>query len=363
MRLVFPTVTPMGFGNNVITLAKAHLIAEACQMEYLPPAWPPCPHVKPPSPDGYGHYLKSTTLEKLKWQFVQYQFRAQRRLGLELWPTLIFDRADYRETGRTDVGEACLEYLRRRGLEDPKRSVVVTTPGMWGQYAGIRGARSWIGELLESHEKTLRRFEAAQAEAKGRFRVTVQIRMGDFVAREQAGTIVGGERVVRLPLDWYSRICRQLREVCDPVFVLVTDGTRQELKPFLEEFRPIHFIGQPYNDFLGVLLMRDAELVVGSNSTYTRLGVFLNDKPYIWCGETLYLDPTGRFGYLWNEPENRPVPTADRASREAVRRCFALSANFGELPGGLLRYAESGGRAGVEIADDLLYHEPVYLLD
>ena len=363
MRLVFPTVTPNGFGNNVVTLAKAYRIAEECRMEYLPPVWPACPHVQPGSRHGYGYYLKPSPVEKLKWRMVQCQYRAQRAFGFELWPTLVFDKTNYKESAHVDVGEACLDYLRARGLDDPRRSVVVTTNGMWGQYSGIRRARPWILELLRSHANSRERFAAIERRAAGRFWVTVQIRMGDFAPRDAKGAIVGGERVVRLPLEWYTRICHGLREICDPFFVLVTDGTPEELADFIKTFDPVHLIGQPYKDFLGVLLMSRADLVVGSNSTYSRLGVFLNDKPYIWCAETLFKDPTGGYGYLWNEPENIAPGNGDRSAPEAVRRCFALSANVQALPPGLVRYAAAGGRTPIEIDDDLLYHQPVFLFE
>src|SRR5215472_16197119 len=55
LRVAYPLVNIAGFGNNVITLAKAHCVAERCGLTYLPPRWPPTHHM-PQSPDGYGHY-------------------------------------------------------------------------------------------------------------------------------------------------------------------------------------------------------------------------------------------------------------------------------------------------------------------
>lgn len=361
MRLVFPTVTSCGFGNNVITLAKAHLIAESCQMTYQAPVWPWCEHVKPEVPNGYGYYFPSSPADKRRLKWIGLQYRMQRKLPIKLWPTLEFDRNVYARIGIEDVGECCRAWLKEMGLDDPSRSLVLTTSGMWGQYGGIKRARGWMNDLLLSHEDTRRRLEEIKQRSAGRLRVAVQIRMGDFVPREQAGAIVGGERVVRLPMEWYARLCRLIRQACDCDFLLVTDGQREELEDFLHEFEPIHLLGQNYNDLLGVLLMSHADLVVCSNSTYSRLGVFLNDRPYIWCADTLVPEETGRWGYLWKE-DVKPVVAKGTPDLDAVRRCFALPCDFGELPGGLRRYLASGGTAAIEVGDDLLYHDPVELL-
>jgi hypothetical protein len=170
-----------------------------------------------------------------------------------------------------------------------------------------------------------------------------------------------GERNVRLPLEWYLRICEQLREVIDCVFVLVSDGTREELAPILNRLAVIHFLGEPYQDLAGALVLAQSDLVICSNSTYCRLAVFLNDKPYIWPADTLYSDTSDRYGYLWRD-RGREVTAedSDMEREEIVRRCFALPLNFTKLPPGLLRYAASKGRAPIECHNDLIYREPVW---
>lgn len=360
-RFVYPTVTANGLGNNIITLAKAYLIAQSCSLDYRHPIWPPCEHVKPATPNGYGHYFPIKAADNLKLRLTEYQFRIQRKLGFQLWPTVYFKREDYARTGVMDAGEACLSYLKELGLDDPDKSLVVTTSGMWGGYAAIKRAKEWMGQLFMSHSDTRRRINDIEQRTAGRLRVAVQIRMGDFAPREALGPIQEGERVVRLPLDWYARICRLIRELCDCEFILVTDGTRNELADFLEEFNPISTIDEPYRDLLGALIMGRADLVVCSNSTYSRMGVFLNDKPYIWPSDALIKDSSGRFGYLWKEG-GKPVLNGHGMNKEAVRRCFALSMDFTSFPVGLNRYLQSGCNIPVEITDDLLYSEPVALL-
>ncbi len=359
MRLAYPSITDCGLGNNLITVAKAYSIAERCKLQYQPPVWPPNQHIKPATRNGYGYYFPTTLADQARVTFFSYQLRLQNKLSTRLWPPVIyFRRQDYGATGVTDVGEACLKHLRTLGLDESDRSLVVTTSGMWGGYAGIKQARDWLLQLLLSHSATFTRLEEFEERlAKPKLRVAVQIRMGDFRPRDSSDPIVPGERVVRLPLEWYARVCRLIRETCDCEFVLVTDGTRDELSDFMEEFRPANIIGEPYQDLLGLLLLSRSDLVICSNSTYSRLGCFLNDKPYIWPADTLIKSSTGQYGYLFNNPLNEQ-PNGHRPDADGVRRCFAMSVEFRDLPPGLRRYLESRGSAPIEIADDLLYYQP-----
>ena len=132
--------------------------------------------------------------------------------------------------------------------------------------------------------------------------------MKDFVERGQVtvdgvattnGVVQPGERNVRLPLDWYIRIGLQLREAVDCQFVLLSDGSIDELKPLLNALKPIHLIGEAYQDMADALIMARSDLVICSNSTYCRLALFLNDRPYVWCADTLVRDDSARFGFLW----------------------------------------------------------------
>jgi hypothetical protein len=364
MRIAYPTVTSCGLGNNLITIAKAYLIAQACRMTYQPPVWPRTIHVQPVTRNGYGYYFPSPVRDKVILNLFSYSFRAQRRFRIRIGPPILrFDRNHYEKIAVEDAGESCLTYLKTLGLDDPAKSVVVTTTGMWGGYASIRRARNWLHSLLLSHDDTRRRLEEIECRTEGRLKVGVNIRMGDF--RLPTLKFEEGERNVRLPLDWYIRLCRRVREVCDCVFVLVTDGKPDELLPFLNEIQPINKLGQPYSDLLGILLLSHSDLIICSNSTYSRLAGFLNDKPYIWFADTLIKDPSGRYGRLWKDTETpmpawmkRAIKSTD-LSADAIRRCFALSYDFSSLPHGLRRYLASNGSLPIEVPDDLLYGDAV----
>jgi len=375
-RWVFPVVTSCGFGNNFFALVRAHLIAESCALEYQTPLWPACTHVRTAPQLGYGLYFPPARHARWRWWFTRWHVAVKKRLGLALWPLLELTKEvslKAKEFGIVDVGEAFYRYLAARGLDHPERSLtVLVPPGNLSEYAEIRRGRSWLNDLLLQHARTRSLVEKIDAQTRGNFRVALQVRMGDFVERgnvtcdgvpTEPGKIVPGERNVRLPLDWYIRIGLQLRDAGPVSFVLVTDGQIHELKPLIDVLQPIHIIGEPYQDLAGALILARSDLVVCSNSTYCRLAVFLNDRPYIWPADTLYSDSSGDYGYLWRDG-GRAVSAEDRDTEDegVVRRCFALPISFRKLPAGLLRYVRGGGRIPIESGNDLIFREPVLKL-
>jgi hypothetical protein len=58
----------------------------------------------------------------------------------------------------------------------------------------------------------------------------------------------------------------------------------------------------------------------------------------------------------------KPAPKSTPTGADAVRRCFALSCDLSILPDGLKRYLASNGTLPIEITDDLLYGDQVYLM-
>jgi hypothetical protein len=149
---------------------------------------------------------------------------------------------------------------------------------------------------------------------------------------------------------------------------LVSDASADELRAFVREFDPISVTADPTAALLGVLLLSQSDLIICSNSTYSRLACFLSDRPYIWFADTLVLDESRRYGYMFKSSLADAVPqeplelgSAD-FDPNAVRRCFPIASDFETLPSGLFRYLASDGAAPIEVTDDLMYHEPVGLL-
>src|SRR5262249_13324721 len=155
LRVAYPLVNIAGFGNNVITLAKAHCVAERCGLTYLPPRWPPTHHM-PQSRDGYGHYFPLRARDRLVPNCLRISGSPSgpRRHGGPCAAgvrTVRFTQDDYERVGIEDMGEACAEHLRRRGLLHSIRPLVVGVAGQWGRYRAIRPARPWLRDLVSSH--------------------------------------------------------------------------------------------------------------------------------------------------------------------------------------------------------------------
>jgi hypothetical protein len=148
----------------------------------------------------------------------------------------------------------------------------------------------------------------------------------------------------------------------------VTDGARDQLQPFLTEIKPLNYLGEPYSDLLGLLLLSRSDLVICSNSTYSRLACFMNDRPYIWISDTLVRDTSDNYGYLW--PRNgtprtyrlKLAPKKSDEDRDAIRRCFAIGYDATALPDGLRRFLASRGTLPIDLWDDLLYGDGVFVL-
>jgi len=368
LRVAYPLVNVAGFGNNVVTLAKAHCVAQQCGLTYLPPRWPPTHHM-PQSRDGYGHYFPLRPRDRLLHACLRIPGSSARpRRHEEPFAagvrTVRFTQDDYERIGIEDMGDACAEHLRRRDLLHSIRPLVVGVAGQWGRYRAIRRARAWLRELVSSHVPSRRRHEEIIGSLRPRTIVAVHIRLDDKLPRTELDEVEPGERLVQIPLDWYTTTCRLIAKELDGRFLLLSDGTDDQLRSFIREFQPLH-LRQEYTDLLSITLMSASDLVVcSSNSTYSRLACFLNDRPYVWCADSLLEDDSGRYGYLWgaghyDQMGTRREEPDPRADLDAVARCFAVPRRATELAPGLVRYLRSGATLPIEQDADLLYGHAV----
>ncbi len=357
MRLTLPIVNNDGLGDNLIAVSKAYLIADTCGMKFIPPFWPKTGHVLN-SKNGYGCYFPvNRTLSHIVGLMV-YKYKIFRKM----LPVYSFTGQDYWKTGVEDVGIACSQTLTSKGLDVQNKHLLITTEGTWGKYFAIKRARSMLRSLLLSHKPSKQAYERMMEETRGYFKVAVHIRLGDFRIREDQDNIIPGERFKRLPMAWFINLCEAIQKHINCVFFLITDGEPQEVDEFAMQFSPKNDFRMYRKDILDLLLLSNANLVICSNSQFSRLGVFLNDSPYIWPADTLYRDESGRFGYLY-QTKRDPIRISDKTFNDSVvRRCFAIRTDFGLLPTGLTKYLSSTGSAHVEMNDDLLYKMPVVIL-
>jgi hypothetical protein len=77
--------------------------------------------VKPVTKNGYGYYFPSTYNERLRTSVFAYSLRFQRKLNYRIGlPVLEFTSDTYVRNGIEDMGESCLAFLERLGLDDPR---------------------------------------------------------------------------------------------------------------------------------------------------------------------------------------------------------------------------------------------------
>src|SRR5205823_6370911 len=147
--------------------------------------------------------------------------------------------SDYLATGEKDYDKAIRVFGERMGLFH-RKNYVLMTDGLWGEFYALRKAKPFIWRTLYSTLYTTSNLFEFQKRIDGAgLLVAVNIRLTDF-AIPAPETDFRGLWNTRIPLEWYSNICRTLRDALDDIsFVLVTDGTEDELRDFIHEFQPI----------------------------------------------------------------------------------------------------------------------------
>jgi len=144
-------------------------------------------------------------------------------------------------------------------------------------FDGLHAFRTMIRERLLSIIND--RIPANHTWGRGGF-VAVHVRLGDFAAPLDTKSLLSGKANVRIPLDWYVKVVRELRAANPSRDVLIfSDGKDEELAPLL------NLGAKPYrsgSDIQDLLALSSASALVGSNSTYSKWAAFLGDMPSIW---------------------------------------------------------------------------------
>src|SRR6185437_6203840 len=127
-----------------------------------------------------------------------------------------------------------------------------------------------------------------------RIRIGMHVRLGDFRV-PAAGADYAGAANLSLPLDWFRRVALSLMGALGDrlQFLLVSDGTREQLTPLLETVPCVVTADLPNGDCSDVLALADCDLLVCSASTYSHLAAFLSDSPYVWFAPNLHRHPEG----------------------------------------------------------------------
>jgi hypothetical protein len=123
------------------------------------------------------------------------------------------------------------------------------------------------------------------------------IRLGDFIPvsqeqlldRDRLSEVVSAEQInkplasdgLRIPLRWYAGAIRRLRVLYPdlPVYIF-SDGREAELTEILT-IEGVTLRREP-SDIADLLALSQAEILIGSNSSFSRWATFLGNMPSIW---------------------------------------------------------------------------------
>lgn len=293
-----------GLGNELVPWARAFLAAQVLGARVLPPAF------------GLNRraYWRDFRTGADDWIY--------RRAIERVLPVVPFREADWLEYGGDDVVVALRRFAQERRLHE-RGVYVLVTEGLWGGFHHVQAARDFMrSTLYQSRFAPANLLALRERIDPDRILVAMHVRLGDF---RPPGAPEGyrGSGNMSLPLEWFTTIAYNLRaELGNAVqFLLVSDGTPEQLRPLWTAVPCIITADLPNGDCSDVLALADADLLVCSASTYSHLAAFLSDSPYLWFAPNLYRHPEGC--YSAGDPSAdlpRPGSARMRAVREFAQR-------------------------------------------
>jgi len=301
LRFCLPRVSRQGYGlgNELVPWARAFLAAQVLDAKLLPPAF---------GLNRRGYWRDFYTAPD-DWIY--------NRAIERLLPKVEFNEAQYLEHGGGDVVSALRRFASAHRLQQRSMFVLVTE-GLWGGFHHVQAAREFMRSTLYRSRYAARNLLTLRERIDpDKILVAMHVRLGDFKppADQAAYRCVAN---VSLPLEWFRNIAQSLRTALatEVQFLLVSDGTREQLQPLLESFACITTADLAHADCSDVLALADADLLVCSASTYSHLAAFLSDAPYLWFAPNLY--PHAEGCYSLGDPAGdlqRPGSARMRALR------------------------------------------------
>jgi hypothetical protein len=159
----------------------------------------------------------------------------------------------------------------------------------------------------------------------------MHVRFGDFRPAHGAQDYRGVWNTA-LPMEWYVNVARRLQREFDVTaqFLVVSDGTTEQLRPLLEAVPCVVTADIPDSDCSDLLALANADLLVCSISSYSQWAAFLSQAPYLWYAPSLQVHP-GELGSIWGgSVPDTAMPSVGAALPRGIP--VALS---GDLPAAL----------------------------
>lgn len=295
-----------GLGNELITWARAQLMAQVLGARALPPAF------------GLNRrpYRQHFGTSRLDW--------LQQAALTHSLPVIDFDEADYQRHGAGDVIDAFSRFTQQHRLHE-RGPLVVRTRGMWGGFAHIARARAWARARLQAS-----RWAAANLAELGlrlhpdRLTVAMHVRLGDFDAARDVQAYRGRFNVA-LPLDWFIQAGLQLQQALGErvQFLVFSDGTPEQLRPLTRHLRTVPTPVRHPADVSDLLAMAEADLLLCSVSSYSAWAAFLSQGHYVWFAPQLQpLDGEQEavWGAVWGHELAQQAPASPTLQALAQRR-------------------------------------------
>ena len=314
IRICIPQVRNRGYGlgNELIPWARTILAAQLLDAHCLPPAF------------GLNRrrYWRHFGTSRLDW--------VRNRTLPYLLPRVEFTEADWRRHGAGDVLPALRAFAAEHRLLE--RSVYAfTTTGMWGGYRHIEAARMHMRALLQTSRYAGRNLVRLGARLDPALvTVGMHVRFGDFRPAQGVQDYRGLWNTA-LPMEWYVNVARSLQRMfaTGVQFLVVSDGSADQLRPLLEAVPCITTGDMPDADCSDLLALSQADLLVCSISSYSQWAAFLSEAPYLWFAPSLQKHGDGR-GSIWGGS----FASENASAADALPRGIAVGL-AGELPPGL----------------------------
>jgi len=222
---------------------------------------------------------------------------------------------------------------------------VLVTDGMWGGFRHIAKARDFVySTLYQSHFAAKNLLAIQRRLDPAKITVGMHIRLGDFGAVPTELSAYQGKFNLALPLQWYRNIASNfVRELGDKVqFLIVSDGTAQQLAPLLQSLNAVTTSDLPDSDCSDLLALANADLLVCSVSSFSATAAYLSKAPYLWFEPNLQKH-TGSFYSIWghesaqtqaHSPTQRALQGATASGQAQLGRGHPVGM-LGDIPSGL----------------------------
>ena len=325
MRYCLPRVQGRGagLGNELIPWARSFLAAQMLGAQCLPPA-----------------FGMNTRRYWRHFGTPRYDFMVNRAIEKVL-PVVRYTEADYLRYGGGDFVNAFAPFAEEQNLHK-RRNYVLATDGMWGGYRHIASARDFVYSTLYQSRFAAKNLLAIQSRLDAeKITVAMHVRLGDFGAAPTELSAYQGKFNLALPLQWYRNIANTLvHELGDNVqFLIVSDGTAEQLAPLLQGLNAITTSDLPDSDCSDLLALANADLLVCSVSSFSAMAAYLSKAPYLWFEPNLQKHEGG-FYSIWghetsqqraDSPTLRSIQALSQTDQPITGRGIAVD-QFGQLP-------------------------------